>query len=317
MNTCEIDPQQFFPKVAILLCTYNGQQFLAEQLESFTGQTHVNWKVWASDDGSQDDTLQILNAYKDKWKDARLSILLGPGKGFPSNFLSLTCNTSIKAEYYAYSDQDDIWAPEKLARALAYLTSVPPSVPALYCSRTFVVDANNNQIGTSPLFNRPPTFPNALVQNISGGNTMVFNEAARKLLRNTSENKAIISHDWWVYLVISGCGGNIFYDPIPSLRYRQHDNNQIGMNLTWAARWFRLHRLWLGHFKSWNDLHTEALKPLRRHLTIENLAILDRYEAARKSALLPRLFGLKRSGIHRQTLLGNLGLIVAAIFNKI
>ncbi|EPE4760109.1 glycosyltransferase family 2 protein, partial [Escherichia coli] len=305
------------PKVAILLCTYNGQRYLAEQLSSFVAQSHGNWEVWASDDGSKDDTQVILEAIQQKWPDGRLSIHVGPAKGFVANFLSLTCDASIDADYYAYSDQDDIWEPNKLARAVEWLKSIPESIPALYCSRTRIVDANNNEIGLSPLFCKPPSFANALMQNIGGGNTMVFNTAARNLLREAGENLSLISHDWWVYIVVTGCGGKVFYDSLPSLRYRQHDGNVVGMNATWSARFKRIRMLWEGHFKNWNDSHIADLYKLQHKLTMQNVETLERFAKARQMSLIPRLIHLKRSGIYRQTLLGNLGLIVAAVLGRI
>lgn len=191
-------------KVAILLCTYHGQHYLAEQLNSFAAQTHTNWEVWASDDGSLDDTQAILEDYRQKWPEGRLSIQFGPAKGFAANFLSLTSKASINADYYANSDQDDIWEPNKLARAVEWLETIPENIPALYCSRTRLVDAQNNlvdaqnnEIGVSPLFSRPPSFANALMQNIGGGNTMVFNKAAQNLLREAGEALPVITHDWW------------------------------------------------------------------------------------------------------------------------
>ena len=116
--------QHLGPKVAILLGTFRGQQYLAEQLDSFAAQTHSNWEVWASDDGSTDDTLKILEGFKAKWPAGRLSIQAGPGKGFVANFLALTCRAGIEAQYYAYSDQDDIWDADKLERALQWLLSL-------------------------------------------------------------------------------------------------------------------------------------------------------------------------------------------------
>lgn len=102
-------------KVAILLATYQGQHYLAEQLDSFARQTHQNWEVWASDDGSSDDTHAILKHYEKHWPFGRLSIHNGPEEGFVANFLSLTCKASISADYYAYADQDDIWKADKPA----------------------------------------------------------------------------------------------------------------------------------------------------------------------------------------------------------
>lgn len=304
-------------RVAILLCTYHGQQYLAEQLDSFAAQSHEHWEVWASDDGSEDDTHLILETYRAKWDVGRLSVHFGPAEGFAANFLSLTCNASIDADFYAYSDQDDVWESDKLARAVQWLGSVPSDVPALYCSRTRLVDADNNEIGVSPLFTKAPGFANALMQNIGGGNTMVFNNAARKLLREAGENKSVITHDWWAYMVVTGCGGRVFYDSKPTLRYRQHGGNVVGANANWAARLRRIRMLFQGRYKYWNDSNISALLTLENRLTPESREILQRFAKARGMRLIPRLIHLKRSGIYRQTLLGNIGLVAAAILGKI
>jgi glycosyltransferase involved in cell wall biosynthesis len=305
------------PKIAILLCTFHGQRYLADQLDSIERQTYRHWEVWASDDGSQDDTHAILADYQSKWGEARLSVHYGPAGGFAANFLYLTCKTGIEADCYAYSDQDDIWESDKLQRAMDWLRTVPKDVPGLYCSRTRLVDADNRDIGLSPLFSKPPSFANALMQNIGGGNTMVFNKAARLLLREAGEHVNVVSHDSWVYMVVTGCGGKIKYDTHPSLRYRQHGGNIVGMNSDWASRRARMRLLWQGQFRAWNDRHLLALQRLRSRLTPESRRTLDLLARARKSSLVPRLIGLKKSGIYRQTLLGNLGLLAAAIFKKI
>lgn len=308
---------QDLPTVAILLCTYQGQHYLAEQLDSFAAQSHANWEVWASDDGSEDDTNSILEAYRNKWAVGRLSIYSGPAEGFAANFLSLTCKTGIEADFYAYSDQDDVWEADKLSRALQWLESVPKDVPALYCSRTRLVDADNNVIGMSPLFEKAPSFANALMQNIGGGNTMVFNNAARELLREAGENKSVITHDWWAYMVVTGCGGRIFYDSKPTLRYRQHSGNLVGTNANWVARMRRIRMLFQGRFQHWNDSNITALRTLEHKLTPENREILHCFAKARGMSLIPRLIHLKRCGIYRQTLFGNIGLVAAAILGKI
>lgn len=305
------------PKVAILLCTYRGQQYLAEQLNSIAAQSHSNWEVWVSDDGSTDDTHKILMDYQQKWSAGRLFIGSGPGIGFAANFLALTCKPTIEADYYAYSDQDDIWDADKLERAVRWLETVSKDTPALYCSRTRLVDAENKEIGFSPLFLKSPSFANALMQNIGGGNTMVFNNAARIILREAGGDLSVITHDWWVYMAVAGCGGKVFYDSEPSLRYRQHGGNLVGMNATWLARLQRIRMLWQGHFRSWNDSNISALRTLSHRLTPENKKNLERFAKARDANLIPRLINLKRSGIHRQTLLGNLGLVAAAIFKKL
>jgi len=303
--------------IAILLCTMQGQRYLREQLDSIINQTHATWSIWVSDDGSDDDTHTILAEYQARLGESRLSIHSGPAEGFVANFLSLTCKAGITADYYAYADQDDIWEPEKLARALQWLQTVPEHLPALYCGRTRSVDANNQDIGFSPLFTKLPSFSNAMVQSIGGGNTMMFNNSARRFLRMAGADIKVVSHDWWAYMVVSGCGGWVFYDAVPTVRYRQHDNNLVGTSSGWAAGMVRLRMLFHGRFKSWNDINLAALQSIRAHLTPENKRLLDEFSKARNSGFVARLAGMKRSGVHRQTLLGNVGLLAAGILNKI
>ncbi|MGB3918247.1 glycosyltransferase family 2 protein [Thiothrix litoralis] len=305
------------PEVAILLCTYNGQHYLSDQLDSIVTQTYPNWIMWVSDDGSQDNTLSILAEYRSKWPDGRLSIVHGPGQGFVANFLSLACRADIQADHYAFCDQDDIWEADKLQRALDWLQGVPADVPALYCSRTRLVDADNNSIGFSPLFAKSPVFANALTQNVGSGNTMVFNHAARLLLLEAGATVDVVAHDWWLYMLVSGCGGKVFYDPYPSLRYRQHDANVVGVDLSWSGLWFQFRKLWRGHFRDGNRRHIGALRGLRARLTPESWETLNRFATARDRWLIPRLVGLKQSGVYRQRLSGNLSLIAAAILKKI
>lgn len=311
------DLQVQSPRVAILLSTYNGERFLKDQLDSFASQTHKNWKVFASDDGSKDKTNEILLKYKDKWGEGRLSVYTGPKKGYAENFYSLICNPAIREDYYAYSDQDDVWSEKKLQRALSWLKVVPKKKPALYCSRTISVDAKNVELGMSPLFSKPPLFTNALIQNIAGGNTMVFNEAAARLIRYGGNEIDITAHDWWTYLVVTGAGGEVFYDPMPSVRYRQHGQNLIGANVGFVARFFRIRDLFDGKAKRWADNNINALQVFRPMLTSDNQERLDRFISFRKQKLLLRLVGLKRSGVYRQTLMGNIGLLVGVMFRRI
>jgi glycosyltransferase involved in cell wall biosynthesis len=313
----EGDTLEESPKIAILLCTMQGAHYLEEQLDSIIRQTHRSWTVWTSDDGSDDGTLSILYDYQEKLGKDRLSIRDGPAQGYVANFLSLACHADIKADYYAYADQDDVWEANKLARALECLRGLPKHMPALYCSRTRYVDVNNKEIGLSRPYAKRPDFANAMVQSIGGGNTMVFNEAARQLFRIAGENIRVVSHDWWAYMVVSGCGGKVIFDPTPLVRYRQHDNNLVGAENSWLGGFERAKMLIGGRFKLWNDINLLALQSIRDHLTPDNKNRLDEFSRGRKTGLLSRLISIKRSGVYRQTKLGNFGLFLACIFKKI
>ncbi len=316
-NDVVVDPHEDTPRVAVLLCTKQGEAYLQEQLDSIQRQTHAAWSIYASDDGSEDGTLSILKTLGDSLGEPKLTQLRGPGMGFVANFLSLLCNPEIEADFYAFADQDDIWQEDKLERAVQFLQTAPANLPAVYCSRTFNVDASNTFIGQSPLFTKPPGFANALVQNIGGGNTMVLNHVARNLLRLAGPDVNVPSHDWWTYLLVAGSGGRVFYDPEPTVRYRQHGKNLVGANASWAARLYRIHLLFQGRFVVWTNQHLAALARIEYRFTPDNKAALATFARARRASLLPRLVGIKQSGVYRQTLLGNLGLVAAAVFRKI
>jgi len=304
-------------QVAILLATYQGERYLSEQLDSFARQTHANWRVWASDDGSTDNTLAILRRYQAQWAPGKLTILKGPALGSSRNFVSLTHNPGIQAAYYAYSDQDDIWEDDKLARALAWLQTQDAGKPALYCTRTRLVDAYNHEIGLSPNFRRPPSFANALMQNITGGNTMVFNDAARRLLCMVDEDTELVIHDWWVYLVVTASGGTVHFDPVPCLRYRQHNDNLIGMSAKGQSLRSRIAKLFGPILKRNNDVHLRALQPLIPYMPPESRQLMAQFAAARQRWLIPRIIGFKKAGLYRMTASGNLGMVAAIVLNRL
>ncbi|MFI4962386.1 MAG: glycosyltransferase family 2 protein [Legionellales bacterium] len=303
-------------KVVLLMATYNGEQFLASQLDSIVAQTHTNWELWVSDDASEDKTWNILKEYQERLGGDKVHMQSGPGKGFAANFLSLITNPRAKGSFYAYSDQDDFWEPYKLQRAIDWLATIPSDRPALYCSRTRLIDEKGLDIGYSQLFKKEPGFLNALVQNIAGGNTMVFNQAALELLRKSGENLSIVAHDWWTYLLVSGADGALLYEPNPSVRYRQHNHNVMGSNLGWQARFMRIFMMLKGRSKNWNDLNIQALMSVESVLTEKNRQVVQKFKSIKNSPLLFRVIHTKKLGIYRQTLLGNIGLVVATLLKK-
>lgn len=310
-------PDSRVPLVAILLCTYNGARFLAEQLDSLEAQTHQNWVIIASDDGSADQTLEILQQYQSKWASGKLTIRSGPKKGFCQNFLSLACDPEIKADYYAFCDQDDVWLPAKLEVALSnIIANQSIDVPYLYCGRTKYVTESLKPCGMSPLFVFPPSFRNALVQSIAGGNTMVFNLAAKNLIEKVGVVDAP-SHDWWLYQLISGVEGNVSYDANPYVLYRQHEFALVGGNNSFPAKMERVWMLLQGRFQKWNSQNIVLLK-LANHLLAKNhQEILKMFEVMRSAKLKDRFRLIEVCGLYRQTRRGTFSLFLAALINKI
>lgn len=302
--------------IAILMGTYQGERFLVEQLESIGRQIHRNWHLWVSDDGSTDATVQIVAEFQERTHSA-VTVLEGPRKGFLPNFMSLICNLAIDADFYCFADQDDKWHPEKLERGLRWHRTQPRDVPALYCTRTRTVNTDGKLVGFSPLFRRPPSFSNALVQSISGANTMLMNRAARDLLLEAGEDVDVPSHDWWSYILVTGAGGTVHYDPIAEIDYRQHDGNQVGSNSDLRARLKRLRMLRSGRFRKWSEQHLKALTSAENLLTVGNRRKVQLFRQLHSGAFPKNLWALYAAGLYRQTVLGNIGLAVAAVFRRI
>ena len=304
------------PHIAILLATKNGAGYLCRQMQSYVEQTHKNWSLHVSDDGSSDGTPDIIRKFSESSPQA-VALHQGPKRGIGANFMSLAKNSAIEADYFAFSDQDDVWCTDKLERAMSWFKTIPLSTPALYCSRTELIDRNGEHKGYSRLFKKHPSFRNALVQNIAGGNTMIFNKATKNLLEKAGDIE-FSSHDWLTYQIVSSVSGIVYYDEQHSIQYRQHSENFLGTNNTFFARLQRLRMLFANRMKDWNDLNLGALNSLRPHIAAENLRVLDDFTTARNADhVVARLRHLRRSGVYRQTFFGNLGIFIAAIFKKL
>ena len=145
---------QLNSKVAILLATYNGERYLQDQLDSLINQSFKDWVCYVHDDGSKDNTMSILRSYSKKYPK-RFKILDYPGgQGAAGNFLSLIkfAANNCKENYFLFSDQDDIWLPNKIELEVNKMEEVyDDKTPILvYCDQK-VVDQNLNIISNSSM----------------------------------------------------------------------------------------------------------------------------------------------------------------------
>ncbi len=304
--------------VTILMAVYNGAPWLPDQLCSILEQTHTDWSLLASDDGSTDDSKDLIACFARANPSTDISVTDGPRGGFAENFLNLVRKVDDDTPFVAFADQDDAWLPEKLERSLAALSSVPDDVPALYCGRTWVCSERLRPIRVSQKFKHKPSFHNAIVQSIGGGNTMVFNNAALRLLKKTLKGDfSVTSHDWWVYQIVSGAGGRVLYDEQPMVLYRQHGNNVIGAAEGFRGTLSRLGMVLRGQYKRWNAQNIDALYRARTTMTPDNASLLRTFKTARRMHFATRIGMLIRSRIYHQTRLGNAGFWLAAVLNRV
>lgn len=305
---------------------------MAEQLQSLQDQTVAKIDIWLSDDGSRDQTLEIAQTFAKNWTKGSFNIVhhtattrnppfekmaIASVDYASENFNSLIQNQEIEADYYALCDQDDIWHPDKLETAEKWLSKQSSDEPAVFCSRTRIIDTQGKQTGMSPLFDRQPNIKNAIIQNIVAGNTAVLNKAAIKILRPIIARTQFVSHDWGIYLAITATGGKVHYSSEAKIDYRQHTNNLIGENSSWQARLVRLKFILSGRFKHWNDKNTVALQTISDQLIPSAHQTIEEFNAIRKAGRINSLWILYKSGIRRQTTLGHISLYIACFLKKI
>lgn len=306
-------------RVTILMAMYNGAPWLATQLESIYAQSHRNWRLIVSDDGSKDGSPDQLLAWTAQHTDAWIELRQGPSRGAASNFLSMLSALNGEREgFVALADQDDRWLPGKLHRALQTLNTVPARRPGLYCGPTIICDESLRPLRRSRIPQREAAFANAIVQNIAGGNTMVLNPAAAKLVKGAAqEADKIVIHDWWIYQIVTGAGGVVLFDPEPQVYYRQHGHNQIGANDRIRDQARRARKILGGQARDWMDINLAALQRSRHRLTHENQVLLEALTRARTLPSWQRIGALRELGLYCQTRRGDLGLWISAALNRI
>lgn len=298
-------------KVHILMGVYNGEAYLPAQLDSIAAQDHVDWRLTCSDDGSSDESRAVIAEFT-RSVSQQVVIRDGPRKGFSENFLSMLRELPDDTGHVAFADQDDIWLPGKLTRALERL---PSDRPALYGAATLVWTPATGAIRPTPPVRRPPCFANALIENVATGNTMVLNPPAARFLRDASQRiGAVYSHDWWTYALMTGAGHAVIYDDNPCMRYRQHAANEIGAGETFLKRQRRNWSVGRGLYRRKVGQNVDALSAISDLLTSENRAMLATFAEARdRSGPLARVVGLWRSGVFRQSRRDMVGFLGAGL----
>jgi rhamnosyltransferase len=268
------------PRVLVLLATFNGEQWLDEQLASIFAQDSTHVFVVASDHGSTDGTLSLLRQWQSRRKHMAILPGAAPGRGAAANFLRLIRDANAEGyDFVALADQDDIWMPDHLHRAIQALACTGA---AAYSSDAlaFWPDGRSARLGKSSHQRRF----DYMLEPAGAGCTYVmtgdFVLALRaELSTQTHRFEATSYHDWLIYVFARTHGHRWFIDEYPSVRYRQHGRNDVGANIGFAGirrRWersrsglFRRQVLHMGGI--WPDGHAELLERFRRFNWIDRL----------------------------------------------
>lgn len=222
--------------VAIMMATYNGEEYVAEQIESIFGQSYTEWVLFVRDDGSTDTTSQIVGRYAEKSKD-RIIVINDPalhGGSPKENFAAILAwiKRNRDFNYFMFCDQDDVWMSDKVEISLQTCQAAEDdgSIPTLIHTDLEAVDRNLSTLGASFVRYRAldpskTDLQHLLVQNNATGCTMLWNRALCDLV--DLDNPAVAMHDWWMSLVASAFGKIVFLGT-PTIKYRQHGSNVVG-----------------------------------------------------------------------------------------
>jgi len=205
-------------KICVLLSTYNGEDYIIEQLESIYKQESCEVFIVIRDDGSTDNTCKKIKEYSAN----KNNICLSEGKnlGYKKSFMELVYNADEIYDYYAFADQDDVWNSLKLFSATEKLKNSVDK-PALYYGMMTQVDKNLNVMSEQQEFKPPVKKPMVLFQNFVQGSTIVFNRNMLLLAKKFRVPREV-AHDVWLPVLATYCG-KIYGDENSYIMYRKHD----------------------------------------------------------------------------------------------
>lgn len=226
-------------KVVVLLSAYNGEKYIREQIDSILNQTYENLVLFIRDDGSKDNTGAILKEYEN---NCRIRIEYGENIGFFASFLWLL-NYCEEGDYYAFSDQDDYWFPDKIEVAIKKLPK-HERIPTLYCCNSNYCDADMNFLQRSIKKHMGFSLQRSIVNGETGwGYTQVMNNSARALMlgKRAPDYIKTLGHDTWVHILCLCCG-EVIYDDDVHVNMRRHGNNTSIQEYHGGTKW--KHQIW-------------------------------------------------------------------------
>lgn len=294
-------------RVTVLLATYNGEKYLAEQIESVLRQKHVEVQLLVRDDGSKDRTEHILETYQ---KNGKLKWYRGVNLKPAGSFMNLVGRAG-DSDFYAFCDQDDVWKEEKLERAVSKLKKMPDG-PKLYASNYQLTDKYLNPLPDNG-HRTTTTLNEALVCSCATGCTLVFNRELMRILQ-LHDPKQILMHDDWVHKVCLAVGGKVCFDgKYRSVYYRQHGENVDGGVRRISRRvsriWFRIRTKECIRSRQWQEI----LTVYRDRIPEENQMKIRLVADYRKS-ICSRVRILANTDIRTQNFSRNLGFWMAILF---
>ena len=216
--------------INILMSTYNGEKYLREQLDSIFNQSYQDFVLYVRDDGSSDNTVNVLREYRKQLDDpSKMVIYAGRNAGFCNSFFRLL-KKSEGGDYWTFSDQDDVWYKDKLAHAIEWFgKNDDKDIPMLYHSGIEFADENMNVIKKYDIGNYPYCFQKSITSSIFYGFSVMINKKLRDELLKSNPRR-VYYHDWYMGMIVAGFGKYCFSDVIDSA-HRIHTNNTSAVSI--------------------------------------------------------------------------------------
>lgn len=206
--------------VQVFLSTYNGEKYIVSQIESLLAQRNVEVNILVRDDGSTDRTIDILKKYE---KKGVLTFYQGKNMGYAKSFLHLLTNNK-EADYYAFCDQDDVWLPDKLIKAIEKISK--NEGPSLYTSTLKRVDENLRFLGMQSFKNLRITLGAEFTRHRLAGCTFVFNKELYNIIKNAYYIKNLnCSHDKLITILCLAINGKVIFDKNSYILFRRYGTN--------------------------------------------------------------------------------------------
>ncbi|NQM13749.1 glycosyltransferase family 2 protein [Streptococcus suis] len=287
-------------KVNILMSTYNGQQFLTEQIRSIQEQSYTDWTLFIRDDGSSDNTKEILKNFERQ--DSRIHLIesdKSDNLGVIKSFHKLVNHD--RADYYFFSDQDDVWLPNKLELSLKEAQNYPADLPLMVYMDLKVVN-QDLEIMTESMVKSQSHHANTelvqeLTENTVTGGVAMINHALAEMWQETDD---ILMHDWYLALLASAFGNLVFIDQ-PGELYRQHSDNVLGAR-TLSKRfkkWIRPHILFAVYWDLIKNSQKQARHLLQMPLSQSNRELIEAFVTIMDKPMLERFRILRKYGLRK------------------
>ena len=300
--------------ICIIMSTYNGEQYVKEQIESILQQKNVNINIVIRDDGSTDSTFNIISDFKNK--NSNISIIKGNNIGCKSSFYEaakIATKLHPDISYFAFSDQDDVWLPEKAYKGIYAIKSKTEKRPILYFCHPKIVDAKLQPTGQSWDAANNLTFEEGCLVQTCAGCTMIFNRASLDLyLQGNPENMSL--HDSWMYKAVLACNGIVLEDKDKYILYRQHGNNVVGTQ-NFYSRWKRRYNMFL-HGNSYRSKQVGLILDTYHNKMTEETKYVAYILSTYKSSIKKKCKIIFSKRFRTGRLISNTLFVISIIFNR-